>query len=120
MARHPHRAHHEGGDVIAHALLFRACGLELGRPACGALCRSAVDGMAALTLAMVLRLGLVVPDIVPALILFLAAVAVLRGGGGAPWSAWRLLLWRMALLAGRLLAGRLLVCRLLTCRCPRA
>ena len=101
--------------MIAHALLFRACGLELGRPACGALCRSAVDSIAALTLAMVLRLALVVPDIVPALILFLAAIAVLRGGGGAPWSARSLLLWRMTLMA-----GRLLVCRLLTCRCARA
>ena len=102
--------------MIAHALLFRACGLELGRPACRALCRSAVDDMAALTLGVVLvLLLLVVPDIVPALILFLAAIAVLRGGGGAPWSARRWLFWRMALMA-----CRLMTCRLTACWCARA
>ena len=76
--------------MVAHALLLRACGLELRRPACGALCRSAVDDMAALTLGVGLVLLLLgVPDIVPALIFLLAAIAVLRGGGGAPWSARR-------------------------------
>ncbi|HEX7533367.1 MAG TPA: hypothetical protein VF340_09030 [Methyloceanibacter sp.] len=31
LAGDAHRAHHESGDVVAHALLFRWRGLELGR-----------------------------------------------------------------------------------------
>jgi len=78
LARHAHGAHHEGGDVVPHALLFRTCGLKLGRPACG---RGALGGgaMGLLPLTLVLVSVLVVAHVVPALIPLLGVVTVLRG-----------------------------------------
>ena len=95
--RHPHRAHHEGGDVIAHALLLgTAC---LGRVALRPFGRGAVNDVTAFPLPLVLRLVLVVPDIAPALIPPIGAAAVLRGR--APLGARLLMSWRMAFTAGR-------------------
>jgi len=93
---HPYRAHHEGGDVVAHALLFGAAGLR--RMTLRPLGRGAVNDVAAFPLPLVLRLVLVVPDIVPALIPFAGAVAVLRGR--APLGARLLMSWLMAFTAG--------------------
>lgn len=92
--------------MIAHTLLLAAVGL-LRRVALRPLGLGAVHDMAALALGLLmLTLGvrlvllvLVVPDIVPALIPPIAAIAVLRRG--APWSARRLLFWRMAVMGGR-------------------
>ena len=93
--RHPHRAHHESGDVIAHALLLGTA--RLRRVALRPLGRGAVNDVAAFPLALVLRLVLVVPDIAAALIP--GAVAVLRGG--APLGARLLMSWGMAFAVGR-------------------
>ena len=95
--RHPHRAHHEGRDVIAHALLLGTAGLR--RVALRPLGRGAVNDVAAFPLALVLRLVLVVPDIAAALIPLAGAVAVLRGR--APLGARLLMSWGMAFAVGR-------------------
>ena len=103
--RDAHRAHHEGRDVIAHALLLGTA--RLRRVALRPLGGSAVNDVAAFPLPLVLRLMLLVPDIAPALIPFIAAalipfigaVAVLRGR--APLGARLLMPWRMAFTAGR-------------------
>jgi len=92
----PHRAHHEGGDVIAHALLLGACRLRpLGLRSLGG---GAVNDVTPFPLPLVLRLVLVVPDIAPALIPLTGAVAVRRGR--APLGARLLMSWRMAFTAG--------------------
>ena len=78
---HPNWAHHEGRDVIAHALLLAA--LRLRRVALRPLGGSAMHDMAAFALA-VLLLGLMmlawlVPNVTTMLVAVLTAIAVLRG-----------------------------------------
>ena len=76
---HPHRAHHEGGDVIAHALLLAA--RRLRRVVLRPLDRSAMHHRAAFPLA-VMRLGLMrrvrlAPRVATMLIPPFGAIAVL-------------------------------------------
>jgi len=93
--RHPHRAHHEGRDVIAHALLLAA--LRLGGIALRPLRRRAMHDMAAFALALMLMMGFVrlVPRVFAMLVPPLLAVAVLRRRwalGAGRWLSLRLAL----------------------------
>jgi hypothetical protein len=90
--------------VVAHALLFRTCGLELGRLVCG--CRAVGRGSMGVrqfSFTLVLVSVLVVPGFVPAFIRRLGVVAVLRGG--APRCCRRLVSclvpWRLFCLRAR-------------------
>ena len=101
---HPHRAHHEGGDMISHALLFRPRGLQLGRLACGRGALRGSRGLSAvgrLPVTVLVGFVLLVPPllavsvrIAPALVP-LGVVPVPLHRSRRPWRVRNFVTWRV-------------------------
>jgi hypothetical protein len=93
----PHRAHHEGGDVVAHALLLGTSGLG---PSWGLRCLGlgplGGTGMRMRRFPLAMVLVLLVPRLGPAFVPLLGAMPVRRR---ASLELRRLMFWRMALVA---------------------